>query len=84
MAFENGISGYVISIHALVKRATEVHSLSTAMKTISIHALVKRATMNVATQSARRFGISIHALVKRATGYHWDWAEKKLFQSTPS
>ena len=34
----------VISIHALVKRATRCHSMYFFTKDISIHALVKRAT----------------------------------------
>ena len=56
----------VISIHALVKRATEYilrlkHSLI-----ISIHALVKRATPKTFSRIIPT-AISIHALVKRAT-----------------
>ncbi len=57
----------VISIHALVKRAT-IKSPFGALYTdfISIHALVKRATLHI---WVAKFGggISIHALVKRAT-----------------
>ena len=33
-----------ISIHALMKRATNIHKSSPLAKTISIHALMKRAT----------------------------------------
>ena len=38
------ISKLVISIHALVKRATNVNKGSQILENISIHALVKRAT----------------------------------------
>ena len=34
----------VISIHALVKRATQIRNCEVHFKAISIHALVKRAT----------------------------------------
>ena len=59
--FKNGIS-----IHALVKRATQQIKRINKRLEISIHALVKRATdrriyLDINT------GISIHALVKRAT-----------------
>ena len=57
---------FFISIHALVKRATNITQIDYINMTISIHALVKRAT-----GSKHRcndfFDISIHALVKRAT-----------------
>ena len=56
----------VISIHALVKRATQYKFPMTEYKEISIHALVKRAT-NCFYVYLAIFGISIHALVKRAT-----------------
>ena len=36
---------YTISIHALVKRATQCNNLQIISKAISIHALVKRATV---------------------------------------
>ena len=55
-----------ISIHALVKRATEQALLKRALGYISIHALVKRAT-SIFGDVLRRMAISIHALVKRAT-----------------
>ena len=55
-----------ISIHALVKRATEALSLSALSQPISIHALVKRATKENFNNMLVS-GISIHALVKRAT-----------------
>ena len=60
-------SGYSISIHALVKRAT-LAAVQKALNhdNISIHALVKRATDNIVT-AAVHMDISIHALVKRAT-----------------
>ena len=76
-------SSGIISIHALVKRATSVNSDAEPTEVISIHALVKRATRFI-VYIITYLCISIHALVKRATGYHWDWDEKKLFQSTPS
>ena len=56
----------IISIHALVKRATFFSCQYYAVHSISIHALVKRATY----QDSKFFlmlNISIHALVKRAT-----------------
>ena len=56
----------VISIHALVKRATITSKLFCNIFIISIHALVKRATNSVKLKIGRG-GISIHALVKRAT-----------------
>ena len=55
-----------ISIHALVKRATNVPEEVAKLVTISIHALVKRATESREAETAGR-KISIHALVKRAT-----------------
>ena len=55
-----------ISIHALVKRATERHAGGIITDEISIHALVKRATSHYTT-TVRAICISIHALVKRAT-----------------
>ena len=62
------VAGYVnaISIHALMKRATQCKCYLYTALNISIHALMKRAT-----QKHRRcsvcFNISIHALMKRAT-----------------
>ena len=56
----------VISIHALVKRATCQILDYCVFKAISIHALVKRAT-SASIAFASAFAISIHALVKRAT-----------------
>ena len=55
-----------ISIHALVKRATEVSEFDGQRGIISIHALVKRATYCLPTLPTLQ-AISIHALVKRAT-----------------
>ena len=55
-----------ISIHALVKGATEWLKGLAGTDFISIHALVKRATIVSRTILRVRF-ISIHALVKRAT-----------------
>ena len=57
---------YLISIHALVKRATTQLPAQLRGAGISIHALVKRATSRSYWHGVRR-GISIHALVKRAT-----------------
>ena len=59
-----------ISIHALVKRATEVYDFYLEQFRISIHALVKRATMFMRKTDAD-IKISIHALVKRATKTSW-------------
>ena len=56
----------IISIHALVKRATAEYNPINNYSMISIHALVKRAT-GENTQEVKNSGISIHALVKRAT-----------------
>ena len=62
------LSAKVISIHALVKRATDVSFNASYIERISIHALVKRAT--VFTKARYNIdNISIHALVKRATLY---------------
>ena len=58
----------MISIHALVKRATPLSTRGSDTQGISIHALVKRATSKTIRQPTRQ-EISIHALVKRATGY---------------
>ena len=55
-----------ISIHALVKRATEDTDIWTQNYFISIHALVKRATRRAFDFRLKK-KISIHALVKRAT-----------------
>ena len=56
----------VISIHALVKRATNYALHGSNTLGISIHALVKRATDEWETKYNAEH-ISIHALVKRAT-----------------
>ena len=56
----------IISIHALVKRATVDFGIDDIVSFISIHALVKRAT-NLAKEYGTDLIISIHALVKRAT-----------------
>ena len=72
-----------ISIHALVKRATEKNFIVYAQKYISIHALVKRATPRYDLRRVR-FVISIHALVKRATLYVFPVILIMPFQSTPS
>ena len=55
-----------ISIHALVKRATEWKKKYPDTIGISIHALVKRAT-GLLPEKVEDKMISIHALVKRAT-----------------
>ena len=55
-----------ISIHALVKRATDGGSNIIVQGYISIHALVKRATFKLLANRIKPV-ISIHALVKRAT-----------------
>ena len=56
----------LISIHALVKRATLNKKVDNLIQLISIHALVKRATEGK-KKNAYGWIISIHALVKRAT-----------------
>ena len=58
----------IISIHALVKRATVLLFRQGRRVNISIHALVKRATHS-GTVCNLLHSISIHALVKRATIY---------------
>ena len=58
--------GKMISIHALVKRATGLLNQTIAQIGISIHALVKRATRFI-VYIIPCLCISIHALVKRAT-----------------
>ena len=55
-----------ISIHALVKRATNAPENCIVLIDISIHALVKRATNMIGSALIPKI-ISIHALVKRAT-----------------
>ena len=73
----------MISIHALVKRAT-IERLNELFKDdISIHALVKRATYPPRQLHCLRV-ISIHALVKRATTLALITLYKEVFQSTPS
>ena len=59
--------GGSISIHALVKRATQNTITTSVSGAISIHALVKRATL-IECDGGKIWIISIHALVKRATG----------------
>ena len=56
----------IISIHALVKRATGLNTSTISKYFISIHALVKRAT-ETSERGTQEKSISIHALVKRAT-----------------
>ena len=56
----------LISIHALMKRATRTDFCCSLVSCISIHALVKRATSFTLINNSRQC-ISIHALVKRAT-----------------
>ena len=65
-----GVHRYLISIHALVKRATPNCGFVLIDKLISIHALVKRATFFIGI-GQKKHGISIHALVKRATAYEY-------------
>ena len=60
------IASSLISIHALVKRATPTLKISAIVIAISIHALVKRAT-DEDGWAYEIISISIHALVKRAT-----------------
>ena len=72
-----------ISIHALVKRATQTVSVFFLLIRISIHALVKRATDGTATEAVTQ-SISIHALVKRATTDDRLSSSAVSFQSTPS
>ena len=74
----------MISIHALVKRATAFIMDVEYVNNISIHALVKRAT-EVLCKTSAKLNISIHALVKRATYFTmFGYAVNTLFQSTPS
>ena len=73
----------IISIHALVKRATTDIQENGWKGGISIHALVKRATLT-AGDVPDEINISIHALVKRATHSHLITFRDSLFQSTPS
>ena len=75
--------GVVISIHALVKRATFSGLYAHHTYQISIHALVKRATDNLKLGYGGT-KISIHALVKRATFDFGYLIPDKQFQSTPS
>ena len=74
---------WVISIHALVKRATAQLTRIEKRLIISIHALVKRATKTL-KRYVPYYDISIHALVKRATtSSNFSFVMLK-FQSTPS
>ena len=61
------ITQIIISIHALVKRATQLRNTFITALGISIHALVKRATGYHHHLYQNNQNISIHALVKRAT-----------------
>ena len=72
-----------ISIHALVKRATQAQQNRLYTAIISIHALVKRATSFYGSFGLTAY-ISIHALVKRATCSIIAHYVLKWFQSTPS
>ena len=74
---------FSISIHALVKRATDFFRARKKYYPISIHALVKRATRIIAV-SYQAANISIHALVKRATSERTKFVLDLGFQSTPS
>ena len=56
----------VISIHALMKRATKLFKEYNRRDVISIHALMKRAT-RISPAAEAVLAISIHALMKRAT-----------------
>ena len=73
----------VISIHALVKRATLMREHYDLVDFISIHALVKRATA-ISHSLFISALISIHALVKRATDGNYYSHAYIAFQSTPS
>ena len=75
----------IISIHALVKRATTDIVQMQKIIGISIHALVKRAT-SIASVYPVTVVISIHALVKRATQIILSVSKHFIqkFQSTPS
>ena len=73
----------IISIHALVKRATSNCAPLRSCFCISIHALVKRATLFL-MHNILKSSISIHALVKRATDKSYTRFYNRLFQSTPS
>ena len=57
---------YIISIHALARRATVFFLFMKENIDISIHALARRATLNI-VQRVRLVNISIHALARRAT-----------------
>ena len=75
----------MISIHALVKRATVMTFTKSDKLSISIHALVKRATLP-SVNAVLSVDISIHALVKRATIALTAYLPlgTLTFQSTPS
>ena len=66
MTLTSSFLDLLISIHALVKRATVAGNWKMSGIKISIHALVKRATLMREHYDLVDF-ISIHALVKRAT-----------------
>jgi len=57
---------YIISIHALARRATAGGVPYSPDKEISIHALARRATL-IAPLKQHIKNISIHALARRAT-----------------
>ena len=72
-----------ISIHALVKRATDWEANFPDMYDISIHALVKRATKGTNPVKSN-LAISIHALVKRATlDLHMRLCLRRYFNPRP-
>ena len=63
---ESSLIKKLISIHALLKRATWRKTSAYVHRYISIHALLKRATFTHSVTRVIDF-ISIHALLKRAT-----------------
>ena len=67
MAFENGISGYVISIHALAKRATFCRLCACCFNCSFQSTPSQRGRQSCTAALYSAIDISIHALAKRAT-----------------
>ena len=76
--------GVVISIHALVKRATVLASAFNMDKVISIHALVKRATCNLYDSYVIGLYFNPRPREEGDTGQDIQISHLFVFQSTPS
>ncbi len=73
-----------ISIHALVKRATDVINMPKYKYVISIHALVKRATPYSLARYASSIDFNPRPREEGDFTLPLDMTAKRQFQSTPS